>query len=104
MSTRRTFLKQAAALPFVPSVAFGVGPYSENMPDMLLTYLARKTNALAAEWNEKRYHQPADQYHDDWDVSGMVEYARFGLVIATEVANSPNMPTWRVGDEFLPAR
>jgi cephalosporin-C deacetylase-like acetyl esterase len=54
MSTRRTFLKQAAALPFVPSVAFGVGPYSENMPDMLLTYLARKTNALAAEWNEKR--------------------------------------------------
>ena len=59
---------------------------------------------LFAEWNEKRYHQPADQYHDDWDVSGMVEYARFGLVIATEVANSPNMPTWRVGDEFLPAR
>jgi Zn-dependent M28 family amino/carboxypeptidase len=59
---------------------------------------------LFAEWNEKRYHQPADQYHDDWDVSGMVEYARFGLVIATEVANLPNMPTWRAGDEFLPAR
>ena len=57
-----------------------------------------------AEWNEKRYHQPADQYHDDWDVSGMVEYARFGMLIATDVANSPNMPTWRAGDEFLPAR
>ena len=59
---------------------------------------------LFAEWNEKRYHQPADQYHDDWDVSGIVEYARFGLLIATEVANSTNMPTWRTGDEFLPAR
>jgi len=59
---------------------------------------------LFAEWNEKRYHQPADQYHDDWDVSGMVEYARFGLLIATEVANSASMPTWRAGDEFLPAR
>jgi Zn-dependent M28 family amino/carboxypeptidase len=59
---------------------------------------------LFAEWNEKRYHQPTDQYHDDWDVSGIVEYARFGLLIATEIANSANMPTWRAGDEFLPAR
>jgi cephalosporin-C deacetylase-like acetyl esterase len=53
MTSRRTFLKQAAALPFVPGVAFAES-YSESTPDMLLTYLARKTNALAAEWVEKR--------------------------------------------------
>jgi Zn-dependent M28 family amino/carboxypeptidase len=59
---------------------------------------------LFAEWNEKRYHQPTDQYHGDWDVSGMVEYARFGLLIAKEVANQTQIPTWRAGDEFLPVR
>jgi Zn-dependent M28 family amino/carboxypeptidase len=59
---------------------------------------------LFEEWNQKRYHQPTDKYRDDWDVSGMVEYARFGLLIATEVANSPQLPTWRAGDEFLPLR
>ncbi|MBV8843579.1 MAG: M28 family peptidase [Bryobacterales bacterium] len=59
---------------------------------------------LYAEWLDKRYHQPTDRYNDDWDVSGMEEYARFGLLIGTEVANSPKLPTWRDGDEFLPAR
>jgi cephalosporin-C deacetylase-like acetyl esterase len=54
MTSRRTFLKQAAALPFAPAFAAGAGSYSESMPDMLLTYLARKTNALAGQWNEKR--------------------------------------------------
>jgi hypothetical protein len=41
-------MKQAAALPFVPGVALAES-YSEFTTDMLLTYLARKTNALAAE-------------------------------------------------------
>ncbi len=59
---------------------------------------------LYTEWVEKRYHQPADQYHEDWDVSGMEEFARLGLLIGINVANSPQMPTWRDGDEFLPAR
>src|SRR6516162_5272306 len=53
MTSRRTFLKQAAALPFVPGVAFAES-YRESTTDMLLTYLSRKTNALAAEWDEKR--------------------------------------------------
>jgi Zn-dependent M28 family amino/carboxypeptidase len=59
---------------------------------------------LYAEWLEKRYHQPADRYREDWDVSGMEEYVRFGMLIGVEVANSSKLPTWRPGDEFLPAR
>ena len=45
--------------------------------------------------------QPTDKHRHDWDVSVMVEYARFGLLIATEVANSAQLSTWRAGDEFL---
>jgi Zn-dependent M28 family amino/carboxypeptidase len=59
---------------------------------------------LFAEWNDHRYHQPADKYSDDWDTAGMVDYARFGMLIGVSVANTPKLPTWRSGDEFLPAR
>jgi cephalosporin-C deacetylase-like acetyl esterase len=60
MSNRRTFLKQAAAMPLAPSLlpaysqAAAARPYSQEMPDMLLHYLATKTNALADEWDQRR--------------------------------------------------
>ncbi len=56
------------------------------------------------EYNEKHYHQPSDEYHDDWDFAGMEEAARFGFLIGMTVANEPQVPTWHAGDEFLPAR
>jgi Zn-dependent M28 family amino/carboxypeptidase len=59
---------------------------------------------LFDEFEDKRYHQPADQYQDDWDFSGMEQYARFGFLLGINVANAPKLPTWRAGDEFLPAR
>jgi len=59
---------------------------------------------LFADFNDHRYHQPADKYNDAWDMSGMEEIARFGLLIGVNVGNSPKLPTWRAGDEFLPAR
>ena len=59
---------------------------------------------LFAEFEDKRYHQPSDEYRDDWDFSGIEQYARFGFLIGVNVANAPKLPTWRAGDEFLPAR
>jgi hypothetical protein len=59
---------------------------------------------LAEEYIEARYHQPSDEYRDDWDFSGMEAYARFGFLINLNAANLPKLPTWRPGDEFLPAR
>ena len=59
---------------------------------------------LFDDFEEHRYHQPSDQYREDWDFSGMEQYARFGFLIGINVANAPKLPTWRAGDEFLPAR
>jgi Zn-dependent M28 family amino/carboxypeptidase len=56
------------------------------------------------EYNDKHYHQPSDEYRDDWDFAGMEEAARFGFLIGTTVANQDKLPTWKAGDEFLPAR
>jgi Zn-dependent M28 family amino/carboxypeptidase len=59
---------------------------------------------LFDDFEEHRYHQPSDEYREDWDFSGMEQFARFGFLIGVNVANSPKLPTWRPGDEFLPAR
>ena len=56
------------------------------------------------EYNDKHYHQPSDEYKDDWDFSGLEEMAKFGLTLGTEAANMSRMPTWNSGDEFLSAR
>ncbi|HSR06194.1 MAG TPA: hypothetical protein VLM42_03510, partial [Bryobacteraceae bacterium] len=61
-------------------------------------------NKLADEFTEARYHQPSDEYHDDWDFSGIEFYGRFGFLINLNAANLPQLPTWRAGDEFLAAR
>jgi Zn-dependent M28 family amino/carboxypeptidase len=59
---------------------------------------------LMAEFTDKNYHQPSDEYHEDWDFSGMEQYARFGLLIGMDVANAPKLPSWHAGDELLAAR
>jgi Zn-dependent M28 family amino/carboxypeptidase len=59
---------------------------------------------LREEFDDKHYHQPSDEYKDDWDFSGMAYYARFGMLIGVNAANLPKLPTWHAGDEFLAAR
>ena len=56
------------------------------------------------EFNAKHYHQPSDEYHEDWDFSGLAQKAQFGFLLGMEAANQDALPTWRAGDEFLPAR
>ena len=56
------------------------------------------------EFNEKRYHQPSDEYRASWDVSGMEQMAEFGLTLGLDIANQPSLPSWKSGDEFLKAR
>lgn len=59
---------------------------------------------LFDDFEEHHYHQPSDEYREDWDFSGMEQFARFGFLLGVNIANSPKLPTWRAGDEFLPAR
>ena len=49
---------------------------------------------------KKDYHQVSDEYHADWDLSGMVQQAQFTLNLGYAVANAPAMQTWKAGDAF----
>jgi len=82
----------------------GIPAFSIDSGHDLLGQPSGAGNRLADEYNEAHYHQPSDEYHDDWDFSGMELYARLGFLINRNAANSPRLPTWRPGDEFLAAR
>ena len=82
----------------------GVPAFSINLGNQFEGKPAGYGEKIFEEYNTKHYHQPSDEYHDDWDFSGMEEVARLGFVIGRNVANQQALPTWRKGDEFLPAR
>ncbi len=81
----------------VPSFSISLGSQFAGKP-------AGYGEQIFQEFNEKHYHQPSDEYREDWNFDGMVEAAQFGFLVGMDVANQRNLPTWRPGDEFLPAR
>lgn len=81
----------------VPAFSISLGNQFEGKP-------AGYGEKIFEEYNTQHYHQPSDEYHDDWDFSGMEEVARLGFLIGRNVANQEALPTWRAGDEFLAAR
>lgn len=55
-------------------------------------------------WVDKTYHQPSDEYQEDWDLSGAVEDLQLLFDVALKVANQDELPAWTPGDEFEAAR
>lgn len=52
------------------------------------------------EYNEAHYHQPSDEYHDDWNFQGMIQEADFAMEIGKRVANLNTLPKFNPDDEF----
>lgn len=82
----------------------GIPAFSIGLGNQLYGKPADYGEKMSEEYLEKHYHQPSDEYHEDWDFAGMVEAARFGMLIGMNVANQEKLPTWKAADEFLPAR
>jgi hypothetical protein len=58
---------------------------------------------VTTEYNEHRYHRPADEYFQGSDFSRVEKYCRFGMLIGLNVPDDERISTCRTGDEFLPA-
>jgi Zn-dependent M28 family amino/carboxypeptidase len=52
------------------------------------------------EFNSKSYHQPSDEFKEDWDFTALRQAAQFGMLIGLDVANQDALPNWRKGDSF----
>jgi Zn-dependent M28 family amino/carboxypeptidase len=55
-------------------------------------------------WEEIHYHQPSDEFSDDWDFAGIIEDARLMFAAGLMIASQEELPSWRPGDEFEAAR
>ncbi len=80
----------------IPAVYLGGG--SDFVVD------AEKKKQTAREFGRKHYHQPSDEYHDTWDLSGAIEDTRLAFHVGLRVANAASMPEWKAGDEFAAVR
>ena len=52
------------------------------------------------EYNQAHYHQPSDEFRDDWNFQGMIQEADFAMEIGRRVANLPTLPKFNPNDEF----
>ena len=51
-----------------------------------------------------RYHQPADEFDPNWDLTGMALDLSILYDLGTDLANSREWPQWKPGSEFKAAR
>ena len=57
-----------------------------------------------AEYDEKHYHQPSDQFDPTWDFTGLAELSRFGIELGWKAGTAEGLTQWNAGDEFEAAR
>ncbi|MCC6069575.1 M28 family metallopeptidase [Massilia sp. GCM10020059] len=60
--------------------------------------------AAEAEYTEKAYHQPADEFDPKWTFTGMARDLEVLYSLGADLANSKTWPNWSVDSEFRAAR
>ena len=61
------------------------------------------SDALFAEFNAKHYHQPSDEFRDNWVFDGMVQVLDITFAIAMQISNAKVLPRYKETDEFSAA-
>ncbi len=65
----------------------------------------KEAGAKAEEdYTANRYHQPADEWSADWDLSGQAQDIGLFYEIGADLANSKTWPEWQAGSEFKALR
>jgi Zn-dependent M28 family amino/carboxypeptidase len=60
--------------------------------------------AAAKDYEEKRYHQPSDEYDPTWDLTGLMQQLQLYYRIGRSMAMASGWPNWVEGDEFKKTR
>jgi Zn-dependent M28 family amino/carboxypeptidase len=81
----------------VPSVSFGSG-------EDLVKGGRKAGRAVADQYTECCYHQPADDWHADWDLTGQAQDVGLLYRLGQDLANSDKWPKWYPDSEFRAER
>ncbi|MDB5460020.1 MAG: peptidase, partial [Caulobacteraceae bacterium] len=82
----------------------GVPAISIRSGDDLIKGGAAAGKAAKAAYVKDRYHQPADEWSADWDLSGQVQDLELIYRLGRDLANSDRWPSWTPGSEFKATR
>jgi Zn-dependent M28 family amino/carboxypeptidase len=52
------------------------------------------------EYNSSHYHQPSDEFRENWDFTALQQAAEYGFLLGKDIANQDKLPDWRSGQEF----
>jgi Zn-dependent M28 family amino/carboxypeptidase len=80
----------------VPAFSIGPGEHFSGHSDEWI-----KVNS---DFMEKSYHQPTDEFKEEYDYRCNAVLARFGIALAFRAASQSALVQWRPGDEFEKAR
>jgi Zn-dependent M28 family amino/carboxypeptidase len=81
----------------VPAISFESG-------NDLVTGGTARGEADAAEYIKDKYHQPADEWSADWDLSGMTADLEMLYDLGRGLADSTEWPNWSADSEFRAVR
>jgi len=81
----------------VPAISFDPG-------DDLVTGGTARGEAASAAYRAERYHQPGDEWRDDWNLDGLVQDVALLKAVGDRLANGADWPNWTEGSEFRPIR
>jgi Zn-dependent M28 family amino/carboxypeptidase len=59
---------------------------------------------LFNDFNRLHYHQPSDEFSDDWRFDGMAQVLDISLAIGLRASNVPQLPAYKQADEFARAQ
>jgi Zn-dependent M28 family amino/carboxypeptidase len=77
----------------VPALFFNTGRTARGQA---ADYMERMAN----EYNQQRYHQPADEVHPGMRYGGIVQQTRVAYRMGLRLSNSLLRPAWRAGEAF----
>ncbi|HVE56975.1 MAG TPA: M28 family peptidase, partial [Pyrinomonadaceae bacterium] len=83
-----------------PFAKVGVPALSIRNGDEYVGKTKEFSDALFAEFNSKHYHQPSDEFREDWQFDGMVQTLDITMAIGMQISNSPQAPRYYETDEF----
>ncbi len=59
---------------------------------------------IGEEYNAKNYHQPSDNFDENWRFDGVVQNLEVSLAIGLKISNMDKMPKFNKDDEFAKAQ
>jgi len=62
------------------------------------------TRQRKEEYTANRYHQPSDEYSEDWDLAGAIDDLQLFFLVGYQLANESTFPSWNEGTEFKAIR